>query len=101
MIITCRDESSGEEAANEIREKTGSKKVVVRKLDLASFESVKNFASVVKNGEYKYFAVNILISARRRVLCHCWRVRTPPLSKLSTGSFRTTNARVETAPRHF
>lgn len=52
MILACRDESRGNEAAEDIKQITKSKKVVVRTLDLASFQSVVEFAATIKKGEW-------------------------------------------------
>lgn len=45
VYIACRDQKRGESARLEIIEKTGNKNVFNRNLDLASFDSIKSFAT--------------------------------------------------------
>lgn len=45
VIIAARDTAKGEETAAEIRTKTPNAVVIVKKLDLSSFESIRNFAA--------------------------------------------------------
>lgn len=47
-ILAVRDEAKGMKVANEIIKETGNKKVEVMQLDLASLESVRNFAAAFK-----------------------------------------------------
>lgn len=42
--MACRDNKKCEEAKNEIIEKTGNTNIFNRELDLASMESIRNFA---------------------------------------------------------
>ena len=51
VILACRDEKKASNAAKDIISETGSDKVVVRVLDLASFESVRAFARVINETE--------------------------------------------------
>ena len=51
VILACRDEEKAKDAARNIIAKTGSDKVVVRILDLASFESVRAFAKLINETE--------------------------------------------------
>ena len=51
MILACRDEEKATKAAKNIIAETGSDKVVVRVLDLSSFESVRAFAKVINETE--------------------------------------------------
>ena len=44
VVIACRDMRKAAAAAEEIRADTGSKNIVVKKLDLASLKSVREFA---------------------------------------------------------
>ena len=51
VILACRDEAKANQAARDIIAETGSDKVLVRLVDLSSFESVKAFAKIkLKNG---------------------------------------------------
>ena len=51
VILACRDEEKATKAAKDIIAKTGSDKVLVRILDLSSFESVRAFAKVINETE--------------------------------------------------
>ena len=51
MILACRDEEKATKAAKDIIAETGSDKVVVRVLDLSSFESVRAFAKLINETE--------------------------------------------------
>ena len=51
VILACRDEAKANQAAREIITETGSDKVLVRVVDLSSFESVKAFAKHVNETE--------------------------------------------------
>ena len=51
VILACRNEEKAKDAARDIIAETGSDKVVVRIVDLASFESVRAFAKVINETE--------------------------------------------------
>ena len=51
VIMACRDLKRGEAALNDIVEETGSKKVVLKHLDLASLKSVRKFAEDINKNE--------------------------------------------------
>ena len=51
VIMACRDLKKGETALNDIVEKTGSKNVVLKQLDLASLKSVRTFAKDINQNE--------------------------------------------------
>ena len=51
MILACRDEENANEAAKDIISETGSDKVIVRVVDLASFDSVRAFAKLINETE--------------------------------------------------
>lgn len=59
VILACRDITKGLKAAAEIIESTGNENVEVKKLDLASFKSIKAFAEEVLMEEEK---IDILIN---------------------------------------
>ena len=44
VVIACRDEKKGNQAANSLRKQSGSDKIEFFQLDLASFDSIRNFA---------------------------------------------------------
>ena len=48
VIIACRDMKKANEAAEKIIKETGNSQVEVESLDLASFESIRNFCERVK-----------------------------------------------------
>ncbi|XP_067031214.1 retinol dehydrogenase 11-like [Acropora muricata] len=51
VILACRDEAKANQAAKDIIAETGSDKVLVRVVDLSSFESVRAFAKLVNETE--------------------------------------------------
>ena len=51
VIMACRDLAKGEAALNDIAEKTGSTKLVLKQLDLASLSSIRKFAEDINNSE--------------------------------------------------
>ena len=51
MILACRDKEKATKAAKDIIAETGSDKVLVRILDLSSFESVRAFAKLINETE--------------------------------------------------
>lgn len=59
VILACRDPTKGEAAAKAVRERSGNSDVVFRQLDLASFESIRRFASKVLEEEPE---IHILIN---------------------------------------
>lgn len=59
VIIACRDIETGEVTASEIRAKTPNAIVLVKKLDLASFDSIRQFAADVLASEPK---IDILVN---------------------------------------
>ena len=50
MVIACRDMSKGA-TAQEIKEKSGNENVILKKLDLASIQSIHEFANQVLREE--------------------------------------------------
>ena len=66
VIIACRSAEKGEEAVVEVRAKSGNDKVVFRRLDLASLESVRQFASKVLEEEP---TIDILINNAGVMAC--------------------------------
>ena len=58
VIILCRDTKKGSDAAQELSQDTGTS-VGVQKLDLASFESIRECADLIKNQEPK---IHVLIN---------------------------------------
>ena len=52
IILACRNEAKAEKAQREIIEETGNQDVVVRKLDLASLKSIKEFAQKINTGTF-------------------------------------------------
>lgn len=57
--MACRDFQRGSEAAEEIIRETGNRNVILKKLDLSSFTSVREFAQDIEKTETR---VNILIN---------------------------------------
>ena len=59
VIMACRNEDNGRKAVREVKLKSKNNNVVFRKLDLACFDSIHQFADDVKN-EYKQ--IDILVN---------------------------------------
>lgn len=59
VILACRNSEKGEKAVVEVQAKSGNQNVVFRQLDLASFESIRQFASKVLQEEPR---IDILIN---------------------------------------
>ena len=52
VIMACRDLKKGETALSDIVEKSGSTKVVLKQLDLASMKSIRQFAEDINTNEH-------------------------------------------------
>ncbi|XP_078593080.1 retinol dehydrogenase 13-like [Branchiostoma floridae x Branchiostoma japonicum] len=70
VILACRDLTKAEAAAAEIRQDTGNGNVVVEKLNLASLDSVREFAAKVNAGESR---LDILINNAGIMTCPQWK----------------------------
>ena len=70
VILACRDLDKANTAANEIREASGNSGILVKKLDLASKNSVREFADGIVKGETK---LDILINNAGIMCCPCWK----------------------------
>ena len=66
VILACRSAEKGEEAVVEVRARSGNDKVVFRRLDLASLESVRQFASEILEEEP---TIDILINNAGVMAC--------------------------------
>lgn len=64
--MACRDKSRGERALLDVVEKTGSKQVVLKILDLASLESIRKFADDINKSEPR---LNILLNNAGVMMC--------------------------------
>ena len=51
VILACRDKKRGETALSEVIKRSGNQQVFLKMLDLASLESVRNFAEDVNRTE--------------------------------------------------
>ena len=69
VILACRDLAKAEEVAKEIQVKTGSSKVLVKEIDLASLKSVRNFAHEINQTEER---LDILINNAGIMRCPYW-----------------------------
>ncbi|XP_056134213.1 retinol dehydrogenase 12 [Lampris incognitus] len=70
VILACRDMTRAHIAADEIRQKSGNGNVVVKKLDLASLQSVRNLAKEVQKSEQH---LDILINNAGIMMCPKWK----------------------------
>ncbi|KAM4592830.1 retinol dehydrogenase 13 [Odontesthes bonariensis] len=69
VILACRDMNRARIAADEIRQKSGNGNVVVKKLDLASLQSVRDLAREVQEKEER---LDILINNAGIMMCPKW-----------------------------
>ncbi|MGF7032251.1 NAD(P)-dependent dehydrogenase (short-subunit alcohol dehydrogenase family) [Paenibacillus mucilaginosus] len=59
VIMACRDEVRGQKSIEEARRQSGSNHLELRKLDLASLESIRNFAAQFR---YSFNHLDVLIN---------------------------------------
>ncbi|XP_013865873.1 retinol dehydrogenase 13 [Austrofundulus limnaeus] len=70
VILACRDMTKARLAADEIRQKSGNGNVTVKKLDLASLQSVRDLAKDVQQNEER---LDILINNAGVMMCPKWK----------------------------
>uniref|UniRef100_A0A3Q1GKV5 Si:ch211-107o10.3 n=1 Tax=Acanthochromis polyacanthus TaxID=80966 RepID=A0A3Q1GKV5_9TELE len=69
VILACRDMTRARIAADDIRQRSGNGNVVVKKLDLASLQSVRDLAKDVQENEER---LDILINNAGIMMCPKW-----------------------------
>lgn len=72
VIMACRNLEKASEAADQIRKKTGNGNVAIEVLDLASFESIKQFCSKINETEQ---TIDILINNAGITVCPKWKTK--------------------------
>ncbi|KAG7482476.1 hypothetical protein JOB18_021924 [Solea senegalensis] len=72
VILACRDMTRARIAADEIRQKSGNGNVVVKKLDLASLQSVRDLAKDIQESEER---LDILINNAGIMMCPKWQTK--------------------------
>ncbi|XP_026233714.1 retinol dehydrogenase 11 [Anabas testudineus] len=70
VILACRDLTRARIAADEIRQKSGNGNVVVKKVDLASLQSVRDFAKDITENEER---LDVLINNAGIMMCPKWK----------------------------
>lgn len=70
VILACRDMTRAHLAADAIRQQSGNGNVVVKKLDLASLQSVRDLAKDVEENEKR---LDILINNAGIMMCPKWQ----------------------------
>lgn len=70
VILACRDMTRARIAADEIRQQSGNGNVVVKKLDLASLQSVRDLAKDIQENEAR---LDILINNAGIMMCPKWK----------------------------
>lgn len=70
VILACRDMTRARLAADEIRQQTGNGNVDVKKLDLASLQSVRDFSKDFQQNEDR---LDILINNAGIMMCPKWQ----------------------------
>lgn len=69
VILACRDMDRANKAAEDVRKRSGNENVIVRKLDLASLQSVRQLASDVLASEER---LDVLINNAGRCVSDIW-----------------------------
>lgn len=72
VILACRDAQRADEAANKIRKKSGNGNVIVELVDLASFESIRQFCQRIDENEPR---LDILINNAAVFGCPKWHTK--------------------------
>ena len=72
MILACRDAQRADEAANKIRKKSGNGNVIVELVDLASFDSIRQFCQRIEENEPR---LDILINNAAVFGCPKWHTK--------------------------
>lgn len=72
VILACRDMTRARIAADEIRQTSGNGNVVVKNLDLASLQSVRDLAKDVQQNEDR---LDILINNAGVMMCPKWKTQ--------------------------
>ena len=70
VILACRDPEKGKKAASDIIKKSGNPNVVFRRLDIASFDSIRTFAIELLSEEP---AIDVLINNAGVMQCPYWK----------------------------
>lgn len=70
VILACRNFKKAKLAAEEIKNATGNKNVIVKELDLASLKSVRSFAEDVQQSEER---LDILVNNAGIMRCPYWK----------------------------
>ena len=70
VILACRDPEKGRRAVSDIIKKSGNPNVVFRRLDLASFNSIRNFAFEILSEET---TIDVLINNAGVMQCPYWK----------------------------
>ncbi|XP_070686194.1 retinol dehydrogenase 13-like [Pempheris klunzingeri] len=70
VILACRDMDRGNKAADDVRRKSGNDNVIVKKLDLASLQSVRQLAKDVLASEER---LDVLINNAGIMRCPKWQ----------------------------
>ncbi|XP_041853723.1 retinol dehydrogenase 13-like [Melanotaenia boesemani] len=70
VILACRDMDRANEAAKDVRKRSGNYNVIVKKLDLASLESVRQLAKDVLASEER---LDVLINNAGIMSCPQWK----------------------------
>ncbi|XP_072171697.1 retinol dehydrogenase 11-like [Diadema setosum] len=70
VIMACRDLKKAEEAQLWVIRESGNKNVVVKKLDLASMRSIRDFAADIKKEEER---LDILLNNAGIMMCPHWK----------------------------
>ena len=72
VILACRDQKRASAAAEDIIKKSGNANVIVSLVDLASFDSIKQFAKRINQTEA---SIHILVNNAAMMGCPKWKTK--------------------------
>ncbi|XP_072023833.1 retinol dehydrogenase 11-like [Amphiura filiformis] len=84
VILACRDVGKAQKAADYVRESTGNENIVIRKLDLASLASIRQFAKETLEEEDR---LDILINNAGVMMCPRWETEDGFEMQMGTNHF--------------
>ncbi|XP_072015689.1 retinol dehydrogenase 11-like [Amphiura filiformis] len=84
VILACRDVGKAQKAADYVKESTGNENIIIRKLDLASLASVRQFAKEILEEESR---LDILINNAGIMMCPQWETEDGFEMQMGTNHF--------------
>ena len=77
VIVACRDVSKGKASVEHLRKESGNTNICCRTIDMASFKSVKDFATMIRATEERLDILinNAGVTGTCMCVCECTCVR--------------------------